>query len=120
MLRTPETMRRAVVLLAAIGWPCLTQAATTPQGEEAIGFLYVNNDSAVNSVRAFTVRRSGRIESFAESPFPTLGRGGAGGFPTFPSARPTLARKGRFLYAINIQSGSISGFVIQPDGALSS
>jgi len=110
-------MSLATLAIPALAlWLLPAQAAAPP--EDIIGHLYVNNDSAVNSVRAFEVRRSGRLISLPDSPYPTLGRGGTGGFPALPTARPTLARKGRFLYATNIQSASISGFEILPDGAL--
>src|SRR5678816_3314789 len=112
-------LRRIMVLSSLVRPPCLVSAEATPRPDDGIGFLYVNNNGRANSVRAFTVSRDGHLASLADSPFQTFGAGGSGGFPSFPSARPTLARKERVLYANNIQSGSISAFMMAPDGVLS-
>ncbi|HET9481746.1 MAG TPA: beta-propeller fold lactonase family protein, partial [Candidatus Polarisedimenticolia bacterium] len=107
-----------MTLAPASGSMPRTHVPLVPAADDVVGFLYVNNNGAANSVRAFLVRRDGRIESLPGSPFDTRGRGGTSGSLTFASARPTLARAGAFLYAVNIQGGSLSGFRILETGGL--
>jgi len=105
-------------LLLAPAWLLGSALVVRLLPSDPAGWLYVNNNGAANSVRAFTVGRDGSLTSMPGSPFATLGAGGTGGFTTFPSARPTLARKDSFLFATNIGDGSISVFSIGLDGTL--
>ncbi|HKY32576.1 MAG TPA: thrombospondin type 3 repeat-containing protein [Candidatus Polarisedimenticolia bacterium] len=117
--------RARLVAAAAALMPVLLphagqKAASADPTAPVSGFLYVNNNGTVNSVRAFSVRSDGTMASLDGSPYPTLGRGGTGGSFTFPSARPTLARHRRFLYATNVLGSSVSGFEVHSDGSLAS
>src|SRR5436309_1959853 len=65
MLRTPETMRRAVVLLAAIGWPCRINAPEPLNPVESLaahpGLPLLFAADATGLVRVFDVSVEGGL-----------------------------------------------------------
>jgi 6-phosphogluconolactonase (cycloisomerase 2 family) len=77
-------------------------------------FAYTNNETFVNNtVSGFAVGANGALTPIAGSPFPT-GGGGFGGGGFFAANRVTVSTAGRFLYASNAASGSVTGFSINP------
>jgi hypothetical protein len=75
-------------------------------------FVYTNDDGFSNTLSGFSVGANGALTKIPGSPFSTGGAGIAGGF--FAANRVTVSTAGRYLYASNGASGSISGFSINP------
>src|SRR5215467_2603131 len=76
-------------------------------------FVYTNDDGFfANTVSGFAVGANGALTQIAGSPFSTGGSGGVGGL--FASNRVAISTAGRFLYAGNTRSSTISGFSINP------
>lgn len=86
-------------------------AVTTEPDDES--FAYVVNDTAPNSVTAYSVADDGTLAEMPGSPFST---GGDSSFNHHPDA---VVNCGPFMYAANFNSGTISGFSVDGAGALS-
>ncbi|MBL8941725.1 MAG: hypothetical protein JNK45_01205, partial [Myxococcales bacterium] len=76
-------------------------------------FAYVVNDTAPNSITAYTVADDGTLAEIPGSPFAT---GGDSSFNHHPNA---VVNCGPYLYAANFNSGNIAGFSVAGDGSLS-
>ncbi len=77
-----------------------------------VSCVYTNNDATPNSVSAFKVdNATGSLTAAAGSPFAAAGNGSPGGL--YGSNR-VVAQLGRYLYASNATSGTISAFAIDP------
>jgi 6-phosphogluconolactonase len=77
-------------------------------------FVYTNDDAFAfgNTVSGFAVGANGALTQVAGSPFSTGGTGLGSGF--FAANRVTISTAGKFLYAANSGSSTISGFSINP------
>jgi hypothetical protein len=93
------------VMMAVVEFPTHLRAAEN--------FVYTNNNNyfAANTVSAYLVKADGSVVEVKGSPFPTRGEGaGPSGF--IPAIRIAVCE--RFLFASNDDSGSVSGFAINP------
>jgi 6-phosphogluconolactonase (cycloisomerase 2 family) len=89
---------------ACVGGTC----AATPAGS----FAYVLNDTSPNTITGYAVSSDGALTLLPGSPFDT---GGISGFDHHPDAIEVC---GDFVYATNSLSGTIAGFLIGANGAL--
>ncbi len=107
--------------MQTIGWifrTLLSVALVLVGYDHAQGqFVYVNNETAPNTVSAFQLNSDGTLTPVPGSPFPTAGVGGGiQGFVDFSNA--TIHVNNDFLFVCNTLSHTVSVFMIRPDGSL--
>jgi 6-phosphogluconolactonase len=82
----------------------------------ATGYLYVNNNTATNTVSGYRVNGDGTLTLLPGFPLATGGNGFNS--PTSEDAAARIHVNGPYLYVANTSSANISAFIIQNDGSL--
>ena len=101
-------MKRLPTVLIWVALEACLPASLDAQAD----FVYTNDDTAANTVSAFSVAANGVLTAVLGSPFATGGTGSGGGL--FASNRVRVCPVGKFLYAGNGGSNNVSGFSINP------
>src|SRR5882672_3546665 len=102
----------SVALLVGGSMPANAQSNSARS--EVVGHVYVNDNTASNTIGAFDRHANGDLTPMSGSPFPAGGKGAG----TIVGSQGALqvTRDGRFLLAADAGSSQISVLVIGPDG----
>lgn len=90
-------------MLKTIRWPAWSFALLVllPVGLAAQGFIYTNNDTALNSISAYVFGINGLLQPVPSQPFLTGGNGSGGGFYSSNRIIVVKGPTNDFLYASN-------------------
>src|ERR1700730_3761036 len=106
----------ALALLALLAAVVVSATVTAFAKSDRVGFVYVNDNTSVNTVAGFDRHSDGSLTPLAGSPFAT----GGGGTGTIVGSQGALqvTANGRYLLAVDAGSNQVSVLRVRSDGAL--